>query len=166
MAENQPLDVYLNDHLAASAAAVELVERLRANNEGTALDTFLAELGRQIETDRTTLKTLMEQAGVRPSTPKQVAGKVVEALSRLRLNERVTGSAEVTRLMEIETLSLGIEGKLALWRALEQAVPSRPELGSFDFVALADSAVQQRGGLEPFRLEAAATALGRTPPAP
>ena len=28
------------------------------------------------------------------STPKQVAGKVLETLSRLRLNERVTGSAE------------------------------------------------------------------------
>ena len=37
MAETEPLDVYLNDHLAGSAAAVELVERIRANNEGTAL---------------------------------------------------------------------------------------------------------------------------------
>ena len=160
MAETEPLDVYLNDHLAASAAAVELVERLVANNEDEALDTYLTELGQQVEADRGTLKKVMERLGVEPSTSKQVAGKVLETLSRFRLNERVTGSADVSRLMEIETLSLGIEGKLALWRALAHIVGSRPELAGFDLPSLMDRAVQQRSGLEPFRLEAAAKALG------
>jgi hypothetical protein len=161
MAETDPLDVYLNDHLAGSAAAVELVERLVANNEDEALDTFLTDLGREIEADRTTLKTVMERLGVQPSTPKQVAGKVLETLSRLRLNERITGSPEVSRLMELETLSLGIEGKLALWRSLDQVAGRRPELAAFDLPALMSRATQQRSGLEPFRLEAAARALGR-----
>ena len=160
MAETEPMDVYLNDHLAASAAAVELVERLVANNEDEALDTFLTDLGREIESDRTTLKAVMERLGVEPSTPKQVAGKVLETLSRFRLNERVTGSADVSRLMEIETLSLGIEGKLALWRSLGHITGSRPELAAFDLQGLMDRAVEQRSGLEPFRLQAAAKALG------
>src|SRR5215213_4208477 len=120
MAENEPLDVYLNDHLAASAAAVDLVERIGTGNPGTPLAAHLDGLGREIEADRATLQAVMDQVGVRASTPKQVAGKVLETLSRLRLNERVTGSADVTRLMEVETLSLGIEGKLALWRALAE----------------------------------------------
>lgn len=128
MAQNEALDAYLNDHLAGAAAAVELVERIGDNNPGTALAAHLEELGKAIEADLDTLEQLMERLGVTPSRPKQVAGKVLETLSRFRLNERITGSTDVTRLMEIETLSLGIEGKLALWRSLEQVTGSRPEL--------------------------------------
>ena len=165
MAETDPLDVYLNDHLAASAAAVELVKRLRANNEGTPLAAHLEGLGRAIEADQATLAAIMERLDLAPSTTKQLAGKALETLSRLRLNERVTGSADVSRLMEIETLSLGIEGKLALWRSLDQVVTSRPELATFELAALMERAVDQRSALEPFRLEAATTALSPSAPA-
>jgi hypothetical protein len=160
MADTEPLDVYLNDHLAGSAAAVELVERIRSNNQGTALAAHLEGLGREIEEDRDTLAEVMTALGVVRSTPKQVAGKVLETLSRFRLNERITGSADVTRLLELETVSLGIEGKLLLWRSLSEVADVRPELAPFDLTVLATRAVSQRAGLEPFRLEAAATALG------
>jgi len=156
---DEPLDVYLNDHLAGSAAAVELVERIRGTNEGTTLASHMQGLGQLIEEDRDTLTAVMEQLGVVRSGPKQLAGKVLETLSRLRLNERVTGSAYVTRLMELETLSLGIEGKLSLWRSLGQVTGSRPELAGFDLPGLETRAVDQRAGLEPFRLEAASQAF-------
>jgi hypothetical protein len=160
MADAEALETYLNDHLAGSAAAVELVERIRSANEGTPLDAFLGGLGAEIEADRGTLGEVMARLGVPRSTPKQIAGKVMETLSRLRLNARVTGSAEVTRLMELESLSLGIEGKAALWRALGQVAASRPELTGFDLAALTTRAVDQRARLEPYRLEAAGAALG------
>jgi hypothetical protein len=160
MAAIEALEVYLNDHLAASAGAVDLAGRIRANNEGTPLAAYLAGLRSDVEDDRATLVSIMDRLGVPRSTPKQVAGRVMETLSRLRLNEHVTRSPDVTRLMEIETLSLGIEGKLALWIALEHVAPSRPELDPFDLPALKTRAVEQRSGLEPFRLEAAARALG------
>ena len=164
MPENEPLDVYLNDHLAASAAAIELVERIAENNPGTALAAHLEGLRGEIEADRATLSAVMERCGVTPSKPKQITGKVLETLSRFRLNERVTGSADVTRLMEIETLSLGIEGKASLWQSLQQVEARRPEIGSFDLGALLSRAVSQRSGLEPFKQEAAATALSPTAP--
>jgi len=164
MADTESLDVYLNDHLAGSAAAVELVERIRDNNEGTPLAAHMEGLLRDIEADRDTLSGVMEALGVTRSTPKQVAGKVLETLSRLRLNERVTGNADVTRLMELETLSLGIEGKLALWRSLGQVATSELALAEFDLPVLADRAVKQRARVEPFRLEAAAQAFA--PPEP
>src|SRR5215210_4417174 len=146
MSDNEPLDVYLNDHLAGSAAAVELVERIRANNEGTPLATHMDGLRLEIEQDRDTLGEVMTRLGVVRSTPKQVAGKVLETLSRLRLNERITGSAEVTLLLELETLSVGIEGKLLLWRSLREAADARPELAPFDLTVLATRAVSQRAG--------------------
>jgi hypothetical protein len=160
MADAGALETYLNDHLAAAAAAVDLVERTRAANEGTPLDPFLENLGREIEADRETLQQVMERLGVGRSAPKQVAGKVTETLSRLRLSPRVTGSAAVTRLMELETLSLGIEGKAGLWRSLGQVADARPELAGFDLAELVGRAVSQRASLEPFRLEAAGAALG------
>ena len=163
MADNEPLDSYLNDHLAGSAAAVELVERIRDNNQGTALATVMEGLYTDIDADRATLQEVMGRVGVARSTPKQLAAKVLETLSRLRLSERVTGGPHFTRLMELETLSLGIEGKLALWRALDQVTAQRPDLAAFDLPTLMDRAVDQRARIEPYRLEAAATALG--PPA-
>lgn len=160
MADTEPLDVYLNDHFAGSAAAVELVERIRAANEGTPLATHMESLGLEIEEDRDTLGDVMTRLGVVRSTPKQAAAKVLETLSRLRLNERLTGSADVTRLLELETLSVGIEGKVLLWRSLSEVAGARPQLAEFDLGALATRAVSQRAGVEPFRLAAAAAALG------
>ncbi len=139
---------------------MELVERIRANNEGTALATHMDALALEIEEDRDTLGEVMTRLGVVRSTPKQVGGKVLETLSRLRLNARITGSVDVTRLLELEALSLGIEGKLLLWRALSEVAEARPELAAFDLATLATRAVSQRAGVEPFRLEAAAVALG------
>lgn len=164
MPETEPLDVYLNDHLAASAAAVELVERLARNNPGTALATHLEGLKPEIEADRATLSAVMERCGVVPSKPKQVAGKVLETLSRLRLDERVTGDPDVTRLMELESLSLGIEGKASLWLSLQQVEARRPELASFDLGALVGRAASQRSALEPFKREAAGIALAPSAP--
>ena len=149
----------MNDHLAGSAAAVELVERIRDNNEGTDLARAMERLLGDIEADQATLAAIMERLGVDPSTPKQAAGKVLETLSRFRLNERVTGSAEVSLLMELETLSLGIEGKLSLWRSLGEIIGSLPELADFDLPTLAARAVSQRAVVEPFRLQAAGAAL-------
>jgi len=159
---NELLEVYLNDHLAGSAAAVDLVARVRSQNEGTPLASFLSRLGPEIESDKATLEAIMQRLGVPASSVKQMAGKVMEKLSRLRLNDHVTGGAAVTRLMELETLSLGIEGKLALWRSLQQLTDVRPELAEVDLTALAERAAEQRRGVEPHRLESAALAF--TPP--
>jgi hypothetical protein len=163
MADTDALAVYLNDHKSAASAAVDLAERVIANNAGTPLAAHLEAAVSEIRADSDTLATVMERLGVTPSRPKQVAGKVLESLSRFRLNERVTGSADVTRLMELETLCLGVEGKAELWRSLQQVEPSRPELAAFDLGTLVLRAEEQRRGLEPYRLEAAATAL--SPPA-
>jgi hypothetical protein len=149
----------MNDHLAGSAAAVELVERIRDNNEGTDLARAMETLLGDIEADQATLAAIMERLGVEPSSPKQAAGKVLETLSRFRLNERVTGSAEVSLLMELETLSLGIEGKLSLWRSLGEVTGSLAALAEFDLPTLASRAVSQRAVVEPFRLQAAGAAL-------
>ena len=80
---------------------------------------------------------------------------MLEKVSRLRLNPALTGGAELTRLLETEALSLGIEGKLAMWLALKEAAAGDPRLAATDLDRLIERARGQRRALEPHRLAAA-----------
>src|SRR4029453_16357907 len=64
MASDEALAVYLNDHLAGSAAGVELAEKLRDNNQGTELGKAMVALHHDITEDRETLKELMRHLDV------------------------------------------------------------------------------------------------------
>jgi hypothetical protein len=154
MPSNELLGVYLNDHLAGSAAGIELAEKLRDNNEGTELGYTMAALGRDIEQDRATLEELMARLEVERHPVKEAAGWLLERLSRLRLNPALTGSADLTRLLETEALSLGIEGKLAMWLVLKETAAVDQRLAGADFDRLIERARGQRRTLEPHRVAA------------
>jgi hypothetical protein len=159
MASDEALTAYLNDHLAGSAAGVELAEKLRDNNQGTELGRAMVALHHDISEDRDTLESLLGQLELDRHAVKEAAGWMLEKVSRLRLNPALTGSAELTRLMETEALSLGIEGKLAMWLALKEAAATNPRLAGTDYDRLIERARSQRGALEPHRLAAAAAAF-------
>jgi hypothetical protein len=57
----------------------------------------------------------------------------------------------------LEFLSLGITGKLKLWRALEVATTSNPRLRGLDFHQLAARAETQHAQVENWRLQVAHT---------
>ena len=155
MASNQLLGVYLNDHLAGSAAGSELAGKLRDNHKGTELGEVMAAVARDISEDKATLEELMGHLEVERHPVKEAAGWALEKLSRLRLNPALTGGAELTRLLETEALSLGIEGKLAMWLALKEAAATDRRLAGTDFDRLIERARGQRRSLEPHRLAAA-----------
>jgi hypothetical protein len=159
MASKDLLGAYLNDHLAGSASGVELAERLQANNRGTPVGAVLTALVRDIKEDRATLEELMERLGIEKSSVKQAGGWVAEKAASLRFSKQVTGSAELSRLLETETLSLGIEGKRSMWRALKEAATADARLAATDFDNLIGRARQQREALEPHRLQAAVDAF-------
>lgn len=159
MPSKELLGTYLNDHLAGAAAGVELAEKLAATNEATPFGTAVAAVAGEIKADRETLQGLMERLGIGRSPVKQATGWVFEKVTRLRFNRQLTGSDDLTRLLETETLSLGIEGKAAMWQALKDIGGVDAELGRADFDRLIFRARQQREALEPYRLQAAAGAF-------
>jgi hypothetical protein len=159
MASDEALVVYLNDHLAGSAAGVELAEKLRDNNQGTELGKAMVALHHDITEDRETLEELMRHLDVARHPVKEAAGWMLEKVSRLRLNPALTGSPELTRLLETEALSLGIEGKLSMWLALKEAAAADPRLAAADYDRLIERARGQRRALEPHRLAAAAASF-------
>jgi hypothetical protein len=61
----------------------------------------------------------------------------------------------------IQIVSLGIEGKIALWRSLAGIADVESALGGLDFEALIARGVAQRFAIEPLHLAAARGALLR-----
>ncbi|MGH3934578.1 MAG: hypothetical protein ACRDS1_06315 [Pseudonocardiaceae bacterium] len=159
MAAAQGLETYLNDHLAGAVTGSELANKISSDYAATRFGPFLAELARDIEQDKVTLEALMERLGIKPSTIKQAAGWIAEKASRLKMSETATGDQDLKLFLEFETLSLGIEGKLSLWRALIEVRNSHPELAATDLDRLAKRAESQRAGLEDHRLQVANRAL-------
>jgi hypothetical protein len=159
MASAQGLEIYLIDHLAGAAAGTELASKISSQYAGTRFGPFLAELASDIEQDKATLEELMERLGIQRSVIKQGASWVAEKVSRLKLSETMTGDQDLKRFLEFETLSLGIEGKLSLWRALIEIRDSHAELAATDLARLAERAKSQRANLEDHRLQVADAAL-------
>jgi hypothetical protein len=159
MASTELLGTYLNDHFAGAAAGSELARKMSEDNTGTPLGNYLAELAQDIEEDRRTLENLMEHLGIERSPAKEAAGWVFEKLSRLKLSDTLTGSSDLKLLLQFESLSLGVEGKLAMWRALQQVSDRIPELAGADLAGLAKRAEDQRATIEEHRLAAAERAL-------
>ena len=158
------LAIYLNDHLAGSTVGRELSKRAAHSNEGTELGSFLERLHDEIVDDRTTLEEVMEAVGATKDRLKTVGAMAAERAGRFKPNGQLRGYSPLSRVVELEGLTLGVTGKLALWRGL--ATLADPRLGDFDFVALAERAERQQEELETHRIQAveqAVAAAQRTP---
>jgi len=153
------LAVYLNDHLAGAVAAHELVKRGASSNEGTEYGEFLNELEREIAEDRATLVRLMERFDVAQDKLKVTGAFIGEKLGRLKPNAHLLSYSPLSRVVELEVLALGIDGKLSLWRALLDMEHADERLDPEELQTLIDRAAAQRSGLEPFRLRAVEEAL-------
>jgi hypothetical protein len=154
------LAIYLNDHLAGATLGVELTLRAARENTGSELGVFLRQvLLPEIREDRQTLERLMGWLGIARSRPKVAAAWAAEKVGRLKLNGELTRYSPLSRLLELESLAVGIEGKRALWLALEATADSSEPVEGFDFRALAERAKSQRQRLETHRLAAASDAL-------
>ncbi|MEA2229044.1 MAG: hypothetical protein QOH46_3600 [Solirubrobacteraceae bacterium] len=154
------LAIYLNDHLAGSTAGVELARRARGNNRGTPYHEPLDRLATEIAEDRAALLDVMRRLGVGRDPVKEWAGWLAEKGGRLKRNGRLMGYSPLSRVVELEVLALGVEGKGALWRALERTVGGDPLLAGVDLEELLARADRQREDLERLRVSAADEAFG------
>lgn len=159
MTSKELLGTYLNDHFSGASAGSELAQKISSENAGNTYGSFLSDLAREIEQDRSTLEDLISRLGIEKNPVKEAAGWVMEKFSRVKLSEAVTGDADLKRLLEFETLSLGVEGKLAMWRTLREVRDSYPELADVDLDSLAKRAETQRATIEEHRLQVAKAAL-------
>jgi hypothetical protein len=153
-----PLHVYLNDHLAGATAGVELVKTAAENHDG-ALGEFFAELADGISADFNTLTSLIDQMNAHASGAKEAFAKLGAEVSETKFSGESVDDPEFGTFLTLETLSIGVEGKLCMWKALKVIEDEHRELGSLDIDTLIERAQSQRDRIEGKRLDVASRAL-------
>jgi hypothetical protein len=154
-----PLGIYLNDHLSGATLAVELARRAQRSNEGTSYGDFLERLSAEIEEDRAELEVLMSRLGVGKDRLKLGAAWAAEKVGRLKLNGKLRGYAPLSRVVELEGLMAGVEGKLALWRGLRELAEGKRGVDQDSLARLIERAQRQLRGLRRQHQRAVAEAL-------
>lgn len=148
------LGSYLNDHLAGSVGALELLDRLIDTYKGKPVERFFADLRNEIDADQETLKGLIAELGEEESTVRKAGAWVMEKVSRGKI-QLSGGGQEMGLFLALEGLALGIHGKGSLWRALAVASETIPSLRNRDYAALERRALEQHDRVEAKRLEVA-----------
>jgi hypothetical protein len=156
------LRIYLQDHLAGSTGGLELARRVRGANKGTPYGEALAELADDIEADRRSLASIMEDLGFGADRAKNLGFWAAEKAGRLKLNGQLTGYSPLSRMIEIEGLITGVNAKLSLWRTLRDVADSVTELDADRLALLTERAEQQIQTLHELRSRAGREAFGQS----
>ncbi len=155
------LHIYLRDHHAAAIGGLELARRALGNNRENEFGRLLERISVEIEEDKATLEGVMQQLGVSVSRVKVGLMWAGEKVGRLKLNGRVTGYSELSRVYELEGLAMAVEGKKGLWLSLKQAAQAGAIAVTVDLDALIERADRQRRELQEHHDRAAAIAFTR-----
>ena len=156
---DKALEIYLNDHLAGAMLGSDLAEQIRDRSEGTPFGDVMTGIAAQIEEDRGSLVDLMERLDVHRNPVKQATTWLAEKASRPKFSGLTSGEPEVGYYMALESMMLGVCGKLALWQALERVADRHPPIAATDLDELIGRATLQRDTLEDERLRTAERTL-------
>jgi hypothetical protein len=157
MMANKHLATYLNDHLAGSVAALNILAHLETEQNSITVAPVITALRADIEADQRELETLMKRMQIPKSAPRQAVAWLGEKVAQLKLQLDDPADGALRLLEVLETLALGILGKRALWQALH--VAGVPGFQDADYERLVQRAEDQHRRAEAIRLEAARAAL-------
>jgi hypothetical protein len=151
------LNSYLNDHLAGSVSALELLEHWTRLHEGKPLGVFFSEMEAEIRTDQDTLRDLMRSFGIEESNVRKAGAWAAEKAGRARLMIAGDEPGSLGLVLTLEGLIMGVTGKRLMWRAL--AAAKLPQANRYDFEQLMRRAEQQIDQIEAERIRAAQQAF-------
>ena len=142
--KRQALIAYLRDHLSGSDMAIRVVHRLGSTHRGTEDGTLFRRLSKELEEDRSIVRSLLKRLGASRRSIKRVASYA----SGTALSVTASGApGDLSLLRTLEALSIGVQGKRCLWRAL-QNVSWVPPFDGLNFVELEAKAVRQWEAIE------------------
>ena len=156
---HEHLATYLNDHLAGSVLALELLEHLEEVHSDDALRDFFRLLRADIATDRDELETLMKELKIDQSNTRKASAWLGEKFTELKLRFDDPKAGDLLLFESLEALSLGIEGKHSLWTALAAVAKESSSLQLTNYGRLQQRAREQRARVEELRIRIALTAL-------
>ena len=154
------LDSYLNDHLAGSISALEVIDHWAEVHKGEPVSSFFVEIKAHIKADQETLRDIMHALEVEESKIRKAGAWAAEKVGRARLIIAGDEPGSLGLVLTLEGLIMGVTGKKLLWRAL--AVANLPQLNGYDFEELQRHARQQIERIEAERIRAVRDALAGT----
>ena len=154
------LKSYLNDHLAGSVGALELLAHWAHLHEGKPLGTFFSDIEADVRADQNRLRDLMDSLGIEESNVRKAGAWAAEKVGRAQLMIAGVEPGSLGLVLTLEGLIMGVTGKKLLWRAL--AAANLPNKSRWDFEEFQRRAEQQIERLEAERLRAAREAFSGT----
>jgi hypothetical protein len=146
------LDSYLNDHLAGSISALELIGHWVEVCKGERLGSFFVETEREIKADQDALRDVMRTLGVEESKVRQAGAWAAEKVGRARLMIAGDEPGSLGLVLTLEGLIMGVTGKKLMWHSL--AAAKLPRLKSYNFEEPQRRAEQQIERIEAERISA------------
>src|SRR5215212_5256154 len=134
------LRIYLQDHLAACAGAVELAQRAYGSNRGSEFGPGLAAVREQLSDDRAALLDVLRRLGFERDRIKEGAAWAAEKAGRLKLNGRLRGYSPLSRVVELEGLAMLLLGQRRMWETLDRVATGEARMTGFDAAARAAAA--------------------------
>jgi hypothetical protein len=146
------LTIYLQDHYAGAVAGSRFFRRVAGSHSDPEVRGVVGDLAAQVEKDRRELGKIMRGLKVRHSRPKEGLAWGAEKLGRLKPNGSVFRRSPLTDVVELEALSLAVEGKALGLKTLLTLAHAEPKLDAKRVQLLLDRATTQRSRLEKLRL--------------
>jgi hypothetical protein len=156
---NENLIAYLNDHLAGSVGALELLAHMSKSAKEDDFRLFCTSLFNEIESDQSILNGLISQLGGEGGAIKKAAAWLIEKCGWTEITLAGVDKDQLGRLQVLEGLALGIAGKKALWLSLSAIVHLSPALESVDITRLITRAEEQIERVEAVRLRVVKSAF-------
>jgi len=153
------LATYLNDHLAGSVSAIELLDHLIKTHEGKPLAKFFTDLRNDVSADQEVLRKILKRFNANESAVRKAGAWLAEKFGRVKIEAAGDKVGELGLVQALEILVLGITGKQLLWRVLSATFGSSPLLNGVNLGQLEERAIEQIERVETKRLEAARQAF-------
>lgn len=151
------LQTYINDHLAGAQYALNLLNDLAKQTLDSKVADTAAKLIIEVGADKDALEECSQQLGGETSVVKEAAAWVVQKFSKPKLAVDTTlGLFEA-----VEVLTLGVNGKRALWSALRALPDGSVPVTATQLEGLIQRAEAQMALLECLRLRLAVEAFGK-----
>jgi hypothetical protein len=146
------LDSYLNDHLAGSISALEVIDHWAEAHKGESLGSFFVQTKKEIKADQETLRGIMRILGVDESKVRKAGAWAAEKVGRARLIIAGDEPGSLGLVLTLEGLIMGVTGKKLMWVSL--AAAKLPPLNAYNFEQLQRRAEQQVERIEAERISA------------
>lgn len=154
MTDQSHLAIYLNDHLAAATAGVELIRRAAGNHDGDR-GVELGRLADEIAEDRESLKRLMGRLEVTESVVKEAAGWLGEKAGRLKPNGHLLTRSPLSDVLEVEMMRTGTAARICLFQVLLAVAADDDRISREEVEQLIDRAQDQEHRLYKIHIQLA-----------